>query len=429
MWLLGNKKGLQALASFGGIMKKTVLIKAPLLTRSGYGEQARFALRSLREREDLFDIYIQPLQWGKTSWIPDMTEERLWIDSVIEKTIHYIQQGGTFDISLQVTIPNEFERIAKYNVGYTAGIETTKVSHNWLQKCNEMDKIITISSHSKNVFENTEFEGTNTQTGQKVILKNHTPVEFVNYPTKTFSDLPQLDLDIDTDYNFLVIAQFGPRKNLQNTIRWFVEEFRNENVGMVLKTNAAKNCLMDRRRLHSDLTKFIKEMGEKRCKVYILHGDMTDEEIHSLYVHPKLNAFVSLAHGEGFGLPLFEAAYSGMPVVATGWSGQLDFLVDEEGQEHFYNVAFDLQPVQKEVHWDGVIIPESMWAFPRENSAKQQMRKCYEERDNTESTVSYKDELHERFSGEKMHKKFVDAFYEDNEVTDDEIESLFASLE
>jgi glycosyltransferase involved in cell wall biosynthesis len=216
---------------------------------------------------------------------------------------------------------------------------------------------------------------------------------------------------------------------LQNTIRWFVEEFRNENVGMVLKTNAAKNCLMDRRRLHSDLTKFIKEMGEKRCKVYILHGDMTDEEIHSLYVHPKLNAFVSLAHGEGFGLPLFEAAYSGMPVVATGWSGQLDFLVDEEGQEHFYNVAFDLQPVQKEVHWDGVIIPESMWAFPRENSAKQQMRKCYEERDNTESTVSYKDELHERFSGEKMHKKFVDAFYEDNEVTDDEIESLFASLE
>jgi transcriptional regulator NrdR family protein len=57
------------------------------------------------------------------------------------------------------------------------------------------------------------------------------------------------------------------------------------------------------------------------------------------------------------------------------------------------------------------------------------MRKCYEERDNTESTVSYKDELHERFSGEKMHKKFVDAFYEDNEVTDDEIESLFASLE
>ena len=56
-------------------MKKKILLKGPLLTRSGYGEQARFALRSLKSREDLFDIYIQPLQWGSTSWIASMTKE------------------------------------------------------------------------------------------------------------------------------------------------------------------------------------------------------------------------------------------------------------------------------------------------------------------------------------------------------------------
>ena len=140
-------------------MKKKVLLKGPLLTRSGYGEQARFALRALRSREDLFDVFIQPLQWGKTSWSSEMDEERVWIDQIIEKTIAYIQQGGQFDMSVQVTIPNEFQRLAPVNIGYTAGIETTKVAHQWIQKVNEMDKIIVVSSHSKQVFENTEYQG------------------------------------------------------------------------------------------------------------------------------------------------------------------------------------------------------------------------------------------------------------------------------
>ena len=130
-------------------MKKKILLKAPLLTRSGYGEHARFALRSLKTREDLFDIYIQPLQWGATSWISVNDEERRWIDHTIEKTIVYLQQGGKLDMSLQVTIPNEWEKIAPVNIGATAGIETNKVAPLWLQKGNEaVDKIITISKHS-----------------------------------------------------------------------------------------------------------------------------------------------------------------------------------------------------------------------------------------------------------------------------------------
>lgn len=389
-------------------MKKKVLLKGPVLTRSGYGEQARFALRSLRSREDLFDIYIQPLQWGKTSWTSEMDEERIWIDQAIEKTIGYIQQGGQFDISLQVTIPNEFQRLAPINIGYTAGIETTKIAHQWIPKANEMDKIIVVSSHSKQVFESTEYQAQNTQTGEQVTLRTQTPVEYVNYPVKTYENLPDLELGLTTGFNFLTVAQFGPRKNLQNTIKWFIEEFRNEDVGLVVKSNIAKNCFMDRKRLHGDLTNFLRQQGERQCKVYLLHGDMTDKEMHSLYRNPQIHAFVSLPHGEGFGLPLFEAAYSGLPVVATGWSGQLDFLVDAEGQEQFYNVAFDLQPVQKEVVWDGVITQDSMWAYAREASAKSQMRKCYEE-DKQQHDLAYATQLHERFSEQKMNNQFVDA--------------------
>jgi glycosyltransferase involved in cell wall biosynthesis len=387
-------------------VKKKVLLKGPLLTRSGYGEQARFALRSLRSREDLFDIFIQPLQWGKTSWSSEMDEERVWIDQTIEKTIAFIQQGGQFDLSVQVTIPNEFQRLAPINIGYTAGIETTKVAHQWIQKANEMDKIIVVSGHSKQVFESTEYQGTNEQTGETVTLRTQTPVEAVGYPVKTFENLPELNLGLSTSFNFLTVAQFGPRKNLLNTIKWFIEEFRNEDVGLVVKSNIAKNCLIDRNHLQAQLTKFLRQQGERQCKVFLLHGDMTDAEMHSLYRVPQINAFVSLPHGEGFGLPLFEAAYSGLPVVATGWSGQLDFLVDAEGKEQFYNVAFDLQPVQKEVHWEGVIVPDSMWAFAREGSAKEQMRACFE---NNTRRNDYAQQLHERFSEQAMYEQFVNA--------------------
>ena len=187
----------------GGSVKKKILLKGPLLTRSGYGEQARFALRSLRSREDLFDIFIQPLQWGKTSWTSESSDERKWIDQTIEKTIGYIQQGGQFDMSLQVTIPNEFQKMAPVNIGYTAGIETTKIAHQWIQKSNDMDKIIVVSNHSKDVFQNTEYEAVNKHTGEKFIFKSTQPVESVGYPVKTFEDLPSLELNLTTKFNFL----------------------------------------------------------------------------------------------------------------------------------------------------------------------------------------------------------------------------------
>ncbi len=227
-----------------------------------------------------------------------------------------------------------------------------------------------------------------------------------------FDLLPDLDLNLPTSFTFLAVAQEGPRKNLHNTIKWFIEEFRNEDVGLVVKSNISKNSLMDRQRLLGDMQRFLRQQGERQCKVYLLHGDMTDEEMHSLYRNPQIDAFVSLPHGEGFGLPLFEAAYSGLPVVATGWSGQMDFLVDAEGREQFYNVAFDLQPVQKEVVWDGVITGDSMWAYAREGSAKEQMRFCYE---HIEEEIILCTGLSERFSEQAMYGEFVNAMETETE--------------
>lgn len=419
-------------------MRKRILLKAPILTRSGYGEQSRFALRSLRSRDDLFDIYIQPLTWGETSWLNDASEERDWIDKTIEKTINHIQQNGQFDLTLQVSIPNEWQNLAPVNIGYTAGIETTKVAHQWIEAGNQMDKIIVVSNHSKNIYENTVYDAVNEQTGEQFPVKLQKEVESVNYPVKVYDDLPEIDLNLDYDFNFICMAQMGPRKNLMNTIKWFTEEFHDEEVGLVVKTNLAKNCLMDRELLLHQMKQPLNgEYPDRKCKLYLLHGDMTDEEIHSLHTHPKVKAAVSFTHGEGFGLPLFEAAYMGLPVVAPGWSGQCDFLFDNEMKEKFYNVSFDINPIPEQVLWEGVLIKESGWCYPREQSAKEKMRQCYQdilriekEPKDTENNVaalagSHMTYLRENFTEEAMYAKFVSAMgVEENFDVEDWVNSL-----
>jgi len=347
----------------------------------------------------------------------DSDQERKWIDEQIRNTVVYLQGGGKYDVSVQSTIPNEFEKIATVNIGYTAGIETTQAAHQWIEKINEMDGVIVVSNFSKQVLEATRYDATNDQTGEKNVLQTHTPMYTANYPVKIYEDLEAVELNLEHDFNFLTIAQLGPRKNLSNTIKWFIEEFSQEEVGLVIKTNMAKNSYMDRQASFHTLANAAAQVKnelntkEMKCKIYLLHGDMTDEEIHSLYLHPKIKAYAGIPHGEGFGLPFFEAAYSGLPVVATGWSGQLDFLVDEDGKEFFYNVAYDLHKVQPEVVWEGVIPETSMWAYPRENSAKKQMRKCYEDVSSGVNTTSieYAEKLKTRFSKEKMYANFVDS--------------------
>ena len=109
-----------------------------------------------------FDIYVIPTNWGQLSWTWENNEERQWMDSLIEKTMIFESQtqnmpsNQKYDISLQITIPNEWDRnLAAYNVGYTAGIETDRTSAHWIQKCMEMDKIIVVSNHAKDVFYST----------------------------------------------------------------------------------------------------------------------------------------------------------------------------------------------------------------------------------------------------------------------------------
>lgn len=354
-------------------MRKKIIVKAPALSNSGYGEQARFALRSLREHEDKFDIYFINIPWGRTGNAILQETESAWINSLILKTQNAARANNNmlhFDLSLQVTIPNEFEKMADVNIGYTAGIETTKVSPQWLEKSNLMDKIIVPSKHSASVFKNTVYK---TDNGE---LKLTTPVEVCAFPALE-RETSTLDLKLETDWNFLSVAQWGPRKNVEATIENFLAEFKDEpDVGLVLKLNIAKNSIMDKLATEARLQKLLNQAtakhGDVKCRVYLLHGNLTETEMFALYRHPKIKAFVTTTHGEGFGLPLFEAAIAGLPIAAPAWSSYLDFLYAPKkdkktgkikNKPHFVKIPYELRPVQKEAVWDGVIQADSQWCW------------------------------------------------------------------
>lgn len=418
-----------------------VLVRGPALTRTGYGEHCRYTLRALRQIKEL-DIYLLPVNWGQSAWVWEDNEERNWLDQIVKKTAIYNQQGGQYDISIQVTIPNEWQKLAPINIGVTAGIETTQVAPVWLEKCNQMDKVITISEHSRKTFVNTSYEGTN-QDGRKAVLKCNKNAEVLHYPVKQHildSELPEMDLGLTTEFNFLTVAQWGPRKNLGATIKWFVEEFiDNPSVGLVVKTFVKGGSILDKHSLENELKKELSKYENRKCKVYLLHGDLTDEEMHSLYAHDDIHALVSLTHGEGFGLPLFEAAYSGLPVIATDWSGHLDFLYkpvkDKKGKEklkpHFAKIEYDLKKVPKSAVWNGVIQADSMWAYPQQGSCKMKLREVYKDYGRFKSQAKkLQTWLLKDFEESKQYEKFksfIDEYFVED-VSDQEIDDLFSQL-
>jgi hypothetical protein len=385
---------------------KKIVISGPVLSRSGYGEMARFALRSLKDRSDV-DLYVLPTSWGNTGWLHESNDERKYIDSLVAKTQVLLQQTNNqpnFDVAVQVSIPNEWKKMAAINIGYTAGIETNLISPAWLQSSQQMDKIIVISEHAKAGFVNTVFG--NPQ-GQQ--FKVTTPVEVVHLPYRN-NDKKPLDLVLKHDFNFLAVCQWGPRKNLEQAITGFLEEFRNEEVGLVLKVNTVNDSIIDRNMTEKRLATLLSNYPDRKCSITLLHGHLSEGDMESLYTHPKIKAIVSTTHGEGFGLPLLEAAANELPVIATDWSGHTDFLYLPEGDDKkrmFGKVDYDLKPIEPAHVWKGVLEEGTSWAYPKMVSYKDRLRDCYKDHGRYKSQAKkLAPWVKENFEQTKLQDKF-----------------------
>lgn len=405
-------------------MRRKIIVKAPALSQSGYGVQSRFALRSLKKHQDKFDIYLLNLNWGRTGWIIENTEERRWIDDLIGKTQIYLAKNPNnpgFDVSLQVTIPNEFEPMAPVNIGYTAGIETTRVSPEWLIKTNSMNRIIVPSNHSKNVFKETSYESKN-EHSVTTKLSSTTPVDVIGYAATIVEPKP-IELDLETKFNFLTVAQWGPRKNLESVIGCFINEFsKAPDVGLVVKTNTSKNNLADKlncERMLGDLLGSIPNAKNRKCQIYLLHGNFNENEMAGLYTNPKIKALVTATHGEGFGLPMFESVLHGLPVIAPAWSGHVDFLYApkkdiETGKirlrPHFTKIDFDMAQIQKDAVSPGILQEDSQWCYPKNYSIRAALTEVYKNHGAALAKAKkLKEFIVQEFDETKQYNKFVNS--------------------
>jgi len=353
-------------------LKKRVLIRAPLLTVSGYGVHSRQIFEWAISRSD-FDVFVQPLQWGITPWLINPEGKDGLVGEIMKRVVDPSKENK-FDITFQVQLPNEWDpNLGKFNVGITAAVETDICSKEWIHACNKMDAIIVPSKHTESVLVNS---------GEK-LLKPLFVVPESYHSSISDPDLQPVNLDFNTDFNFLVFGQVtgnnpeNDRKNLFYTIKWICEEFKNDkNVGLVIKTNSGRATKIDQSITNRLFKKLLAEVRGSNPfpKTYLLHGNMNENEVAGLYRNSKIKALVSLTRGEGFGLPLLEAAASGLPVIATGWSGHTDFL----GHGKYISIDPKLTPVHKSRIDGKIFVQGSKWAEVSESEVKQKLRKFYE---------------------------------------------------
>ncbi len=376
-------------------MKKKVLVRGPLLSLSGYGNHSRQVVRWLLKRDDV-EVVTQVLPWGITPWLINEDDEDGLVGQIMRRSIGSIPSD--IDISYQIQLPNEWDAtIAKKNIGVTAAVETDICHPGWISSCNRMSAVVVPSHFTK---------GTLERTGEIIVPVTVIPESYIS---EISTEDTILDVDFSTSFNFLVFGMLtgqnpkSDRKNLFFTLKWLLEEFSDcPDVGIVLKTSSGRGTKIDKKVTEKIIKQIVKEVRiGPYPKIHFMHGSMTSSEVASIYRHPKIKALVALTRGEGYGLPILEAAASNLPVVATNWSGHLDFM--RKGR--FISVDYTMCNVDESRIDNQIFIQGSRWAEPSEKDAKKRLRKLYE---SYETPLAWAQELGPRLLNDLSHDKICE---------------------
>tara|TARA_B100000401_G_scaffold396616_1_gene306251 strand:- start:1455 stop:2717 length:1263 start_codon:yes stop_codon:yes gene_type:complete len=398
-------------------MNKPLLIyQAPIATRSGYGDHSRDILKSIF-KYDKFDVVTIPMRWGNTpqNQINPTTEFGKKLISTIGVEIKKVP-----DVFIQMTVPNEFQKSGKFSIGITAGIESTIAPKEWIDGCNRMDLIIVPTEFSKKVLQQTVYDETDKRTNK--VIRQHKiekPIEVLHEGVDLSTYLkPKTDVDvlegIDTDFNFLVCGHWlkgdlgHDRKDIGMTIQTFCTVFENvpkkQQPGLILKTSMAGFSVTDREAITAKINEIAQKFGDKCPPIHLLFGDLTEEQMTSLYHHPKVKSMISFTKGEGYGRPLCEFTLTGKPIIVSRWSGHTDFLPD-------YYTEY-LEGELKNIHpsaADNFLLRESKWFNVDYTKAAQ---KIFDVHKNYKKYLSKSKGLiantKKSFDLESMHSKFAD---------------------
>ena len=322
--------------------KPLCLISGPVFNRSGYGDWSTAVAKSII-RYDKFDVKIAPQRWGNCQskrFIEEITDPE--DKNLLTKFLNTPLQRQP-DVCIQLSIPNEFQKIGKYNIGMTAGIETTVASGQFIEGVNRVDLTIALSKHAKDVLVNTRMIK-QTPNGEKeeIFVKKPIEVCFWGADTNIFKKTDERVATVDEalskipeDFAFLFVGQwthgklYADRKDICNLIKSFCETFNNNSPTkpcLILKTSGVGFSMMDRYDTLAKIEEIKSQFSGSIPNIYLLHGELSEVEMNALFNHPKIKAHVSFTHGEGYGHPLLLQSLSGKPLFVSNWSGHLDFL-------------------------------------------------------------------------------------------------------
>jgi len=348
--------------------KPLAVVSCPLDTYSGYGARARDFVKALIAL-DKYEVKTISQRWGNTrfGYLEDHNETTL-ISTIVPRI------DRKPDLWIQVTVPNEFQSVGKYNIGLTAGMETTIVHHGWIEGCNKMDLILTSSEHSKKVFLESRFDLKNNNTQQiERTIKLEKPIEVLIEGadlTKYFANsTTEFDLSsIKESFCFLFVGHWmqgdigHDRKNVGYMVKAFLETFKNKPnpPALILKTQQVGSSILDKDRIKKKIDSIRKTVKGKIPNIYLITGDLTDTQINELYNNPKVKAMISFTKGEGFGRPLLEFSLTGKPIIASGWSGQVDFLDPVRS----ILIGGTLENVHKSAAVKDMILEQAQWFKP-----------------------------------------------------------------
>jgi hypothetical protein len=371
-------------------MKQLFVISCPIDTHSGYGARSRDIVRELL-KTDKYEIKILSQRWGATPFgflQADNPEHKKMLDCILPSP----QLPRQPDIWAQITVPNEFQPVGKFNIGITAGIETTVCDPSWIDGINKMNLTLVSSEHAKKVFEQSAFEQRDSNTQQIVRqVKLEKPVEvlFEGVDTNIYQKIDAVNdsevwdvLDtIEEDFNFLYVGHWlqgeigQDRKDTGMLVKTFLKTFqgKGKKPGLILKTSGGNYSIIDKNDIIEKINKMRSEIGDNLPNVYLFHGELEDSEINELYNHPKVKAHVSFTKGEGYGRPLLEATLSQKPVIASHYSGHLDFLDPEMSTL----LPGEIKQVHPSVVSQNIIIPESGWFTVNYDKASEILKDVY----------------------------------------------------
>lgn len=362
-------------------MKKKVLLRGPFTIASGYGVHARQIARWFYDNQESFDVKFELTPWGECYSIVDTSQENGLIGWIYQNMASESDYKNIFDLSVQVQLPNEWDPgKARTNIGVTAGVEASFCNPEWVRAVNCMSKVIVPSEFTKSSFvASSEMSGIKLITDIVVIPESFHPV----FEKETVSK--SIELNLDSDFNFLMFGQltgnnpFNDRKNIPFALKWFIEEFKgNSNIGLVLKTGAARAHHIDKRIIAVTFQQYLMDIGynsDTDPRITIIHGNLSNEEMFSLYKNEKIKGLLAPTHGEGFFIPGINAAASGLPVLATDWSAHTEFLNLGKWIKFDYNLV-DVHESRVD---QNIFMKGTKWADPVEKDVKFRMRKFYQD--------------------------------------------------